>query len=137
MDKSELVAIRDFVEGDKNFIYSTWLLGLYYGCSWFTEIKKNTFMASYHQILDNLIPHSQIKVACLKDEPDVILGYSVSHKVQLDTVHWVFVKSAWRKIGIAKSLVATDNILATHMTKIGLEILKAHPQMEFNPFKLN
>lgn len=135
VSKNESVTIRDYEPGDKNFIYSTFLIGLYYGDSWFTMIEKDTFMHHYHKILTGILesPNNKIKVACLKDDRDVILGYSIL-SADNEAVHYVFCKSAWRSIGIAKMLVPNTVHTATHLTKAGLGLLRKYPQIKFNPF---
>lgn len=132
MNKSELVAIRSILPEDRNFILATFLRGLYYGDSWFTLIPKQSFMEHYHKVIDYLLakPGVQVKVACLKDTPDVILGYSI---LSNDTVHFVFVKKNWRGIGIARDLVPNSTKVTTHLTKVGLSIL-VKKGLTFNPF---
>jgi hypothetical protein len=72
-------------------------------------------------------------VACLKEDPDVILGYSVTDGTR---IHWVHLKAAWRGIGLARSLIPKNADSASHMTKIGLAITKKYPQIKFRPFSL-
>jgi hypothetical protein len=134
-NKEDLIAIRPYKEEDKNFILATFLRGVYYGDSWFSLIPKNIFMAHYHIFAENLIarPGVSIRIACLKEDPEVILGYSISKG---DAIDWVFVKNAWRGIGIAKSLVPDGVKFVTHLTKSGLAIIKKHPEVQFNPFAL-
>ena len=133
IEKADLVIIRDGIEDDRSFIFSTFLRGLFYGDSWFSQMPKNLFMQNYHKILEALLDRSEIKVACLKEDPQVILGYAILSKTT-PTLHWCFVKSAWRGIGIAKSLVPKETKVATHLTKVGLSIMKKRPEMVFNPF---
>lgn len=126
-----LMTIRAPKEEDRSFIMATWLRGLYYGNPWFKEIEKDNFMAKYHDIISRMLtkPTAQVYVAVLKDDLDVILGYSVTEP---KIIHWVFVKEAWRKMGIATALVPKDADTATHLTMLGK---KLKPQsMEFNPF---
>lgn len=138
MQKADLVAIRDFTPEDLNFVMSTWLRGLYHGDSWFSEIPKKVFMECYHRVLESLLsrPEMKIRVACLKDDPEVILGYSATrytHDVVI--LDYVFVKFAWRGIGIAKSLVDNNLYAVTHLTKAGAAIRKHKlPGVPFNPF---
>lgn len=135
IEKKDLVAIRDGVEGDRNFILATLLRGLYYGDSWFSLIPKKIFMESYHPVAVWLLalPSTKIKVACLKEDSDVILAYAIMSQEE-DRLDWVFCKSAWRSIGLAKSLVPNTVKNVTHLTKVGLSILKSHPEVQFNPF---
>ena len=90
-------------------------------------------MENYHKVAEALIKNCLIKVACLKDDPEVILGYAILSKVH-PAIHFFFVKIAWRGIGIARSLVPKDTHSATHLTKVGLSIIKKHPGIVFNPF---
>lgn len=134
MNKSELVTIRPMAESDKNFVYSTWLLGVYYGDTIFKEMKKDVFMASYHNLIDSIMNHPEImiQIACLKEDEDVILGYAVLNKNK-KVAHFVFVKAAWRKIGLATMLLGRQITVVTTLTKLGLSIIK-NKGIEFNPF---
>jgi hypothetical protein len=137
MNKSELVAIREYLPGDRNFILATWLRGAYYGQDYFRQIPKDTFMAQYHAFVEKILasPSVKIRVACLKDDPEVILGYSVLGS-ESQVLNWVFVKSAWRAIGIGKSLIPPQVQSVSHITKVGQSILAKHPDVVFNPFKV-
>jgi hypothetical protein len=120
------------LDEDKNFIYASWLRGLYYGESWFSEIPKNIFMENYHKVIDSILKKSStvVKVACLKDDPSVILGYAVL--VDTGGLHWVFIKKSWRNIGIAKDLVGSVSY-CSHLTNVGISIMKKKGWI-FNPF---
>lgn len=133
VDKKDLIAVRPGVEDDKAFIMSTWLKGLRYGNDWFELIEATAYYQKYHEAIERLLyfPDTEVKVACLKDSPDVILGYSVHTK---DRFHWIFVKKSWRGIGIAKSLVPDGIASVTHLTDTGRQLLKKYPKIVFNPF---
>lgn len=133
IDKNNLVMVRQGVPDDAAFIYSTWLKSLRYGNSWFELIDQDTYFKKYHDIIEAILskPETDIRVACLKEDPSVILGYSI---LRDNNVDWVFVKKAWRNIGIAKSLVPENINVVTHMTKVGLSIFKKRKGMRFDPF---
>lgn len=134
LNKSELVAIRSMHAGDKNFLLATWLRSLFYGDSVFSAMKKNTFMLKYKQVIDMIInnPKTSVLVACLKEEPEVILGYSVLCP-ELKSVHWVYIKRSWRNIGLARDLTPADTTSVTHLTKVGA-IITNKKNLEFDPF---
>lgn len=137
LQKTDLVVTRDYLPNDKNFILATWLRGLYYGESWYRDIPKDIFMANYHTILEKILatPGLSVKVSCLKDDNEVILGYSVYHKLnELIVLDWIFVKSAWRRIGIGKGLVPQGVMFVTHLTKVGKALMPKIPNVQFNPF---
>lgn len=110
---------------------ATWLRGLYYGDTWYKDIPKDIFMKNYHDVLDHIMSNATIKIACLKEEPDVILGYVLTNNDGL-TLHWIFAKTVWRKIGIAKSLLIVKPTAVTHISKLGKAIMP--PSCVYNPF---
>lgn len=126
MNSSDLVELRDFEEADKNFVYSTYLRGKYYGdFGGVKDIPKDIFMKNEHDVLEHVLERSTTKVtiACLKEDPSVIIGYSVastSHPV----LYWVFIKAAFRRIGIAKLLVPQPIKFTTCLTRLGASIAK-------------
>lgn len=133
-----LFDIRDVKESDKNFVLATFLRGLYYGDSWFSMIPKPIFMANYKHVAVALVnsPKTVIKIACLKEDPDVILGYSMLSS-DYQTIHWVFVKAAWRNKGIAKALLPQYPIAITHLSRLGVILKSKFPNAVFNPFAIN
>lgn len=135
MNDENLYEIRDYKKEDHAFIMSTFLRGLYYGNEFFKIMPKNLFMAYYKLIGEALISKSQVKVACLKDDKDVILGYSILSQ-DFNVVHWVFIKSAFRKQGISKSLLPTRPMQFSHFTTMGLEYAKRFENFVFNPFNV-
>jgi GNAT superfamily N-acetyltransferase len=134
MNKLELIKIRDSVPEDRNFILATWLRGLRYGNEWYGQIVSDVYFKVQQAVIDNILgrPDTIVKIACLADDNDVILGYSVCIK---NTLVWVFVKKAWRSVGIAKALVPTNITTVSNLTDVGRAILKTHP-LRFNPFDL-
>lgn len=135
--KTDLVTTRSAVKEDRNFILATFLRGVYYGDSWFKLIPKHIFMENYHTVVTRLLdtPGIDIKIACLKEDPEVILGYSIVRYINNSTVlDYVFVKAAWRRIGIAKSLMPAEFNFCTHLTKVGANIKPTN--CSFNPFLL-
>ena len=121
--------VRDARLGDKSFIFSTWLLGLYHGNDWFKEIDKGIYFSTYKLIVEHLLINSRVMVACLPDDEDVVLGYIVFKE---NVIHWIFVKKPWRKLGIAKLLFPSGITVCTHLTKAGKAIKPKN--ISFNPF---
>ena len=131
---SALVDLREFQESDRAFVMATWLRGLYYGNSWFTEIDKPIFMDRYWHVLNALLkkPGVVVVIACLKEDPDTILGYAAIEP-EASVLHWVFVKEAYRKLGVTKLLFKKEDLKTiTHLTKLGKILKPKH--VKFNPF---
>ena len=148
-DIKNIYEIRTFKESDRAFILATFLRGLYYGNEFFNLIPKHIFMQNYKRVAEALVnsPKNIIQVACLKEDADTILGYSILSS-DFMTVHWVYVKSSetkiageeekltWRRKGIGKSLLPQFPAYYTHFSTSGLEIAKKFPQCVFNPFEV-
>lgn len=126
------IEIRESYESDRNFIYSTWLRGIYFGNDWFHEIPSDIYYKNYQLVLDEILkrPKLTISIACLADDKDVILGYIVYEQT---VIHYIFVKESWRKMGIAKKLSPTNITVCTHLTNIGKSLKKKY-DIVFNPF---
>ena len=134
-DFSGLFKIRNGREGDKNFVLATFLRGLYYGESFFSQVPKDVFMERYKRVAQALVNDDNvtIKIACLPEDEDVILGYSL-HSRDGKTLYWCFVKAAWRRRGVAKALVPPNPNYVAHLTRLGQSLLYKLPNVEFNPF---
>lgn len=130
-----LYHIRDYKESDKSFVLATFLRGLYHGDSWFSQIPRDVFMDNYKTIAADMVtsPKNIIQIACLKEDPDVILGYSIL-SADFKAIRWVYVKSVWRKQGIGKSLVPQFASTVTHLTVLGKSLMDKIPTAIFNPF---
>lgn len=133
-DFKGLFDVRDGTDKDRAFIFATFLKGLYYGDSWFSIIPKDSFMYNYKKVVESLLNKSVVKVACLPEDKDVLLGYSILSS-DYKGIHYVFVKTAWRNKGIAKSLLPQYPSYVTHLTQLGKELMfKKFPDCKFNPF---
>lgn len=124
------VSIRNPQPADINFMLSTALKGLYYGSKFWAEVDQESFFKNYEPFLKTLMLKTDIKIACLEDDPDVILGWIMYHK---QTVDFVFVKKSYRKLGIAKLLWPSDITTVSHITDQGNSIRK-QMKLKFNPF---
>ncbi len=134
--ETKLFTVRDYRQSDHPFIMSTFLKGLRFGNDLFREIRSEVFFKEYQKIVESLLshPNTEVKVACLSDDEEVILGYSI-HSKDGTKAHFTFVKSAWRGIGICRALVPPTVKTVTHITKTGLSLARKH-NLDFNPFAL-
>jgi len=134
-ERKESVIVRPPCAEDTSFIFATWLRGLRYGNELFELINPDVYFEFYHKVIQSILTNKNttVAIACLKEDKDVILGYAVYSGT---TLHWCHVKTAWRNIGIAKQLVPSNINTVSHLTKVGIGILKNHPAVQFNPFLL-
>lgn len=86
------VQIRDHKLTDHPFLFSTYLKNNWYDKTNSTTLKKATWMGLQHSRLEKVLEEQKVKIACLSEDPDVILGYSF----QDGSAPFVYVKLAWR-----------------------------------------
>lgn len=134
MNKNELLSLRDSLPADENYIYVHWLMGLRRDNDLFHLIPRDLYFKTYRAVISKILPRSKIRIACLKEDPEVIIGYSV---YEPDRIHWIYVKEDWRRIGLAKDLLPEKMSSYSHVTKLALEIIQkkfTKRTMTFNPF---
>jgi hypothetical protein len=133
----DLIEIRSYTEDDKNFIINSWMNGFKQGCEYFRLIEKSAYDDVSGQVVNKILdsPGTDIKIICLKDETDIILGYSVTEiRNKMIILHWIYVKPDWRDNGLGGLLSPEGITHTTHLTKTGRALLKKHPEVKFNPF---
>jgi len=136
MSDKELIEIRNYRKNtDEDFVFSTFLFGVYYGNSWFNRIPKHIFMTNYRSFLTRLLesPSTKVKMACLKEDENILIGYIIENPEQ-NALHWIYVKKEWRKLGIGKKLLSSNPRFVTHLSSQGENLLEKLEGAVFNPF---
>jgi GNAT superfamily N-acetyltransferase len=121
-------------KGDEPFVHSSfhtdyWQNGKHHNPLW------EVYAPEMDQHIDRLIRRSTVYVAYYADVPDEILGYSILDK-DGDTVHFVYVKSVYRKMGIGSGLVPDRRKWYTHATRISEPFVRSL-HLTYNPFRLH
>jgi hypothetical protein len=120
---------------DIPFIYETWLKSYKHDSAFGKSVRSSVFFPAYGEVIDNILLSSTTIIACHPEEPDIILGYLVYSPTIL---HYVFVKEAFRGLGIARTLYETAQVPTTlsHRTGSVQDILARHSELVYNPFVL-
>lgn len=131
--------IRQAEPSDIDFIYATFLKSFHYD-SWTKSIAKSIYFDNYKRVVDHILSNSEIKVACKKEDENVIFGYFIFDSNE-GVAHYMFIKEQFRRFGIAKSLFenafhADANVDCTHKTRMSLPIYRTKTNLVFNPFHL-
>jgi ribosomal protein S18 acetylase RimI-like enzyme len=128
--------IRPATTNDFNFIISTWVQS-------FREhsgVEYKTYNKHQNQLVRDILSRAITIIACAKEDPNLIHGYLVFEKTGEDTaLHWSYVKSFYRNMGIAKEMLAQikkNEIYFTHKpTKEGWLLKKIEEMgMLFCPY---
>lgn len=130
MDGSSVtVVIREYdPKMDNACIFTTWRNSAYYGASPPHRGSGSEWFKAKTEEIAKLLWEAKVRIACIEESPDVILGYSVSTGTHLD---WVYVKPNYRERGIGTLLVPV-NIASypNETTKIGRAILDGKKNKE-------
>lgn len=97
------IQIRNAESDDHSFLFSTYLKNNWYNKTQSTTLKKNTWMSLQHNRLTKVLEIQPVKIACLTDDPETILGYAFKDGEK----PFVYVKLAWRgpALNIEKHLI--------------------------------
>lgn len=129
-------AVREAKEEDFPFIYATLLKGFRFSNDLIRWWDQEDYFHVYHTGLERILnsPQTFITVACTNDDPDTILGYAILGDGGI--IHYVHVKEAFRKFGIATALCPEEVTRATFMTPVGWAIFsKKFPKAKFIPVR--
>jgi len=108
---------------DAGFIYCTMPKSVYFSSTNPIQGDKREWFGHFYNYLNELLALATINVACFADNPDCILGYSI---VSGDSLHFVYVKEAFRNQRIASLLLKANPYQTIHqdnLTKVGKAIL--------------
>lgn len=94
---------RNALPDDISFIYSTWLKSYRTGSGLGLASGKHAYFLLYNSIIDQILKRDGVipTIAADPGEPQVIYGYLVAEP---GVVHYIYVKEAFRKFGIASDL---------------------------------
>jgi len=90
------IRIRNHTKDDEPFLFATYLQHNWYDKTNSTTLKKDTWMSLQHKRLEGVLEQQKVKVACLKDDPTVILGYAF----QDGSKPFSYLKLAWRNCSV-------------------------------------
>lgn len=129
-------AIVAGVGNAKNLIYATWLRSYEANSLRSKHIPRDVFFEEHHKVLDGIFDRNpEVHLAVLPDDPDVVLGWSVTEP---GLIHFVYVKPSFRKYGIATALLqhVQRPFIYSHATYVLRDMPKHVEGCTFNPYKV-
>lgn len=137
------IEIRPYMPDDQNYILSTWLRS-YHEQSPFAKSMRTRIYFEYHEkVAKRILERSDaVIVACLPDDPGVILGYLVHERDQKlgNILHFCFVKGAFRGEKISRLLfrqagiINTTEAFFTHKIFAMEWVTEKYPGLTYNPY---
>lgn len=135
--------IRKAVEGDIEFIFSTWLRSYRHDSPLTRLIHSDTFFHGHQKLVEKLLvrPKVRVHVCCDEADPNHIFGWSATEE---NTLHFIYVKKPLRREGVGSELLAFSGLPEkikgceiSHLTNTAWSLLKENKwEAEFNPYLL-
>jgi GNAT superfamily N-acetyltransferase len=120
--------VRPVATGETDFVYSSWL-NSYEDSPFARGIRKSIYFDRQRRLINSISARGgKLLVATHPEAPDAVLGWVCVEEP--DFVHYVFVKQAWRRMGVASLLLeqASARFKYTHRTAVGESfVLKRFP----------
>lgn len=138
----QLFSLREFKKSDIPFIVDAWVEG-FARSKYSGTLSPDIFHKAYREQVSNIISRNTFRatVVSSRDHSNVMAGFIAwEESVKSTAVHWVYVKSMYRRIGIAdwlkSSLPLRDSKHITHMVSDrGFKkcVNKLFPNYKFSP----
>lgn len=137
------ISIREALEGDIPFIFSSWLKSHRPGliCK---HVDNTIYFSEQHKLVERLLKRSTTMVATDPADPATIYGYVTFERIEgILVVHYAYVKHTYRAMGVLRQLLKSLDHdwsvagLFTHSTQIAMRLslkynLLYHPYILIN-----
>lgn len=136
------VTVRFFQNEDKNFILHSWMVSFRQE-NYAQTVCNEVYYFNHQRVIGKIAETADIFVACSVDDPNQIWGWLCAQQGPEGSllVHYVYVKSRYRRFGVAKLLLSAAGYIpgakvwGTHWSekadKIGSKF-----NAKFNPYLL-
>lgn len=121
--------MREANENDLSFIFSSWLKS-YRNTQ--KHVDSGVYFSGQHKLIELILQKSHAVIICPEDDQETILGYMVYSG---NTLHWIYVKSVFRNLGMAKTLLTLIPFVQqySHFTA-AVYFLFPDKTVQFNPY---
>jgi GNAT superfamily N-acetyltransferase len=102
----EQIAIRDAVADDMPFFFNSFLNHYKHSSPHTRLIPDSNYYLELHNIVDRVLERKGniLKLCVLAEDPSIVFGYLWANDCP-DTIFYLYVKKAFRGLGIAKTLL--------------------------------
>lgn len=139
------VSYRPMTADDEAFVYASWLRSVRNESPAYAMVMDAVFFPAHHVMVERCFESSEVIMACLVDDPSVLIGFACgvsSPRPSGAVLHYVYVKSAFRRMGIAAAMLKalridpSEGCTVTHWTRFCTQIRQRIPLAVYNPYLL-
>lgn len=128
------IVLRDGTPDDVAFIFSSWIKS-YAASDVARSMDRRVYDAEQHDAIEAALARSRVIIACLASAPESIFGYAV---VENDhTLHYVYVKQTYRRLGVARALLGALLDGPTTYTHRSARDITVPKGWVFNPYRFH
>lgn len=104
--------VRPADPDDVQFVVGTWIEGYRHGSPWAHRLTDAVFFQHHQPVIASILERAFVIVACDAADPRVIYGDVVYEPITPEgpALHWVYVKKAFRRLGVARALLASTGL---------------------------
>lgn len=134
--EGETFHLRHAEDDDFNFVRKHWIheyASSRHGRAWIDLVGRDNFFREHVELRESALARGAITIAYREKVPTSICGFAVTEE---GTVHFVYVKPIWRKLGAAKLLLGPflgERVTYTHTTDL-VQSLPVPSTWTFNPY---
>lgn len=122
-------------ENDHNFILNSWLKSYRYNdASQAISIPKEIYYTVQAALIHKLLINYPTFVMCDESDPSIIWGY-INFETESNTVNYIYMKSAFRRLNLASKLLSDAGIDKTSINTTHLTSMVDHRNLIYNPYK--
>lgn len=132
------IEIRPARTEDTEFVFATWLRSYRHASQFAKKISNEVYYRWHHKVIERILARgAQVYIAHPIGEPEVILGYICLESQDKLVVHYIYVKKAFRKMGVAKMLYTPEiGDVFTHWTADMDWATKKWPELTYDPYRI-
>lgn len=86
------ILTRPIIDADHNFVYATYLRNRWFDKNNLTTLRRKTWSVLQHKRLEDIMRKKLVVIACLDEDPDVIVGYALRDQDKL----YCYIKLSFR-----------------------------------------
>jgi GNAT superfamily N-acetyltransferase len=124
--EGDRIGYRDATLDDFDFVQGTLLNHFYEEAFWSLRLTTRIFFDGHTPLVRSLLQQASVVIACERDDPTSILGFVVFEKGGgpdgADVIDFIYVKKAWRKLGIGKMLLIATGLETGNPTLEGVHV---------------
>jgi hypothetical protein len=124
------------------YVKATWLKHYKEHSDFARPIRDSVYYPAHSRIVDHILrkPQTRAIIAAHIDEPDVILGFLVYEMMDPVVIHYAYVMSRARQLGVATAMLKAAEIepsfVFTHRTPDAKAIQAKNPNLTYDPYRL-